>query len=97
MFPLLLSSSLLQLGTTEDWEAMVAENTVRIFAFKSSNILQIQTLTICTIQIQIFVILAELAVLWKLVQKMELKDKVLSQPLICRKLSTKEKSSHNRS
>ena len=34
MFPLLLSSSLLQLGTTEDWEAMVAENTVRIFAFK---------------------------------------------------------------
>ena len=46
MFPLLLSSSLLQLGTTEDWEAMVAENTVRIFAFKFSNILQIQTLTL---------------------------------------------------
>ena len=46
MFPLLLSSSLLQLGTTEDWEAMVAENTVRIFAFKFSNILQIRTLTI---------------------------------------------------
>ena len=63
MFPLLLSSSLLQLGTTEDWEAMVAENTVRIFAFKFSNILQIQTLTICTIQIQIFVILTVLAAL----------------------------------